>query len=317
MNKLFIIISVVLAMAIISPAYAFFGSTTYNYDIENKGGKGGDAEANAKATGVGVGIGVGYADVDNEIDADFHNCNKNINKNENNNKNTNLNLQDQKQDQDQAQGQLQGQMQGQAQSATAVNKGNKQTMIYNEAKNPVAFGHIDSGVGKTDADLKDTVSSDIRMFSSIFAYDDDSFITSDEAKAMAGGSVKVIKSVMREADVQLKELNWKETSGVYMGSLMLTTDSATLDQMVAKACVEAMKLGATSVKFKVGEREVAGGSKKGFDLGTSASIALNPDTGSAMIAPGATLGYSSAKAWNTIVPELFVVMFHDVSLIVE
>ena len=146
------------------------------------------------------------------------NSNRNTNTNLNTNANTNLNSNTQGQAQGQLQGQaqLQGQVQGQAQSAN--NEGNHQSITIKEADNPVAFSHIGSGVGKTDADLKDTISSNIRTYSSIFRYDNDEFITIGEAKAMSGGSIKVTKAIMREANVQLKNLNWADTSGEYMGS---------------------------------------------------------------------------------------------------
>jgi hypothetical protein len=231
--------------------------------------------------------------------------NRNTNTNRNNNTNTNVNVNTQGQMQGQMQGQLQGQGQGQKQSI--------------HIENPVTYDHIGSGVAKTDAENTnhDAVSY-IRMYSSIFKYDNDEFITMTEAKsASKGADVDVSKAILREANVQLNNLNWKDDpTGVYMGSLTLTTEDATLDQVVARACVEAMKLGATGANFYSEEAKRLSATKYGIDFGSAASVAVN-GSGSAVIAPGSTLGWSKTKTNNMIVGEVYVELFHDVTLIVE
>ena len=267
-----------------------------NFNTNSNKAYGGDASAKAYGGDADANVHIGGASVFGDV-------------------NTLSPSQDQSQDQDQAQGQLQGQGQKQSQH---TKQANKQTMIYNEAKQPVNFNTLAAPSGKQSADLKDHArKSTIRTYSAIFEHDDDEYITMTEAKSAASGSVDIKKAILREASVQLKNLNWKdEPTGVYMGSLTLTTDDATMDQMVAAAAVEAMKLGATGANFLATSAEKLEATKYGLDFGTAASVAVNAN-GSATLAPGASLGWSKAKSNNREVPELFVELFHDVTLITE
>jgi hypothetical protein len=135
-------------------------------------------------------------------------------------------------------------------------------------------------------------------------------------KASSGADIDVTKAILWEADTQLKELNWKVSSGKYMGSMTLTTEDATLDQVIARACKEAMQIGATSVAFVTRDAKKVSATKYGVDFGSSASVAAQAD-GSIMIAPGATLGWSKAVASNIIVGEVYAVLFRDENLIVK
>lgn len=233
----------------------------------------------------------------------------------------------QKQQQKQKQKQQQKQKQKQQQktdikiynySEGSDSEGVFRNQTIEDAKNPIPYGHIDSGVQKTDADmLESSGNSNIRLMSSLFKYDDDKFITMDEAKnASNGADIDVIKALINEPDVELASVRWDgNVSGKYIGSITLTTEDATTDQILAQACEEAMKAGATSIKIETSNAQIINGVKYGFDLGSSASVAVNPDTGSAVIAPGATLGWSKAKADNKWVNEVFIVLFHDETLL--
>jgi hypothetical protein len=313
MKKMFIIL---LAMAFVFAGSSAFAFGDTDVDVEGNITLVGDKNKIDNKKGI---INTGTMDndlfdVDNEINADFQNnqnnynsdfnmntnknynsdYNSNTNKNYNSDFNSNVNLQ-----------------------------GNKQVMVYKEAKNPIDYDHIDSGVKKTDADMaeqKEDVST-IRTLSSIFKYDDDNFITMAEAKkASSGADIDVEKALLWTPKIDGKELtlenlNYVETTGKYLGSLTLTTEDATADQMLAQAAEEAMKAGATSAIFTVKDAKQISGSKYGIDLGSSASVALNPDTGSAVIAPGSTLGWSKAKSKNVLVSEVYVELFFDATLI--
>jgi hypothetical protein len=249
------------------------------------------------------------------INNDITNTNTNTNVNtvitdvdvKNSNSNKNINTQ------------IMGQDQTQGQRQTANNEGNHQSIVIKEAKIPVAYNHIAAPVGNVSAELANhETKSTVRTLSSIFKYDDDSYITMSEAKSAAGSAkITIKKAILREATVSLKNLNWKDgQSGVYMGSLTLLTDDATMDQMMARASAEAMKLGATHVIFTEKSAEKLEASKYGFDLGSAGSVAITA-SGSAVMAPGATLGWSGSESDNKVLPELYVELFHDVSKIVE
>lgn len=294
---------IVLLLAMVG--FLFFTTNLFAYDLSCPPGQEGHWEGlHWKCVDVEEPSGGG--DIDINIDNENRNTNTNINTNinSNNNKNTNVNLN--------------GNKNTNINGASAVNSGNNQTLIYKEAKNPVNYDHISPDLGKTSAELIDhSGESDIRTLTSIFDYDDDDLITIDEAKsASSGADIDVTKAILWESDTQLKELNWKVTSGKYMGSLTLITDSATLDQVIARACKEAMLLGATSISFVVRDAKKVSATKYGVDFGSSASVAAKAD-GSIVIAPGATLGWSKAVASNIVVGEVYVVLFRDDSLIVK
>lgn len=244
-----------------------------------------------------------------------------VNNNTNNNSNTNFNMnnQGQSQDQDQTQVQLQGQVQGQMQGQTAHNEGVVQNVTI---ENPTVYNHITPQIGKTDADLVDTEGvSTINSLGSIFKYDDDDFITIEEAKKASAGidDINVEKALLWEPAVQLKDLRYKgKSKGKFMGTLTLRAEdvTVTVDQLIARAAVEAMKAGATEAAFTTTNAKKLKSSKSGIDFGSAASVAVN-SSGSAVIAPGATLGYSSAETDNAYVPEVFVELFHDAELIIE
>jgi len=308
------------ATTLFGDANSFSPSATADVDIDNEinadfennvrayGGDGGSVDMNAGSVFGDANVlspSATVGDISNRNENKNTNLNTNINNNENDNTNVNL----------------QGQHQGQSQ--VGINA-NKQVMVYKEAKNPIDYSHIGSGVKKTDADMaeqKEDVST-IRTLSSIFKYDDDNFITMDEAKKASGNAdIDVEKALLWAPkldgqELTLKNLNYVEVSGKYMGSLTLTTEDATADQIIAQAAEEAMKAGATSAKFIVRDAKRISGTKYGIDLGTSASVALNPDTGSAVLAPGSTLGWSKAKSQNMLVSEVYVELFFDGTTIV-
>lgn len=268
-------------------------------------------------------LNMNLVNLDNQINADFRNRNDVDvrNSNLNSNKNSNLNLNDNSNRNKVSTSTTTST----TQSQEANNEGNTQTLIYNDAKDPVNPNHITPDVNKTDADAKeqyDSVSK-IRTFSSIFKYDTDSFITMEEAdKASNGGDVKIDKAILWTPKLDGKELeldtiNWKDVpTGKYMGSITLTTETATADQVLARACKEAMLAGATGVNINTSDAKIISGTKYGLDFGSAASVALNPNTGSAVIAPGASLGWSKAKSDNRLVSEVYIEMFFDSKLII-
>jgi hypothetical protein len=245
--------------------------------------------------------------INNNNDNDNSNFNLNTNTNRNTNENTNV------------QGQLQGQAQGQFQGQTAHNEGVVQSVKIEEA---TVYNHISPQLGKTDAELMDTEGvSTINSFTSIFKYDDDAYITMAEAKKASSGidDINVEKALLWEPAVQLKELRYSGISeGKFMGTLTLKAKDTTVtaDQLIARACVEAMKAGATEASFTIANAKKIKSSKYGIDFGSAASVAVN-SSGSAVIAPGATLGWSGAETDNSYVPEVFVEMFHNANAIVE
>lgn len=93
-------------------------------------------------------------------------------------------------------------------------------------------------------------------------------------------------------------------------------DDCTLAQMEARGAYEAMKLGATSMKIEYDQGKFLEGTKYGIDFGTAASISVN-SSGSAVLAPGSTLGWSKAKSNNEFRSALVIELFHDATLIVE
>ena len=222
-----------------------------------------------------------------------------------------------------AQAQVQGQKQGQLQ-LQGQSQGQGQSMsFYQNFEDNIDYGHIATEIGKTDADLMEfDGASLIRTMSSIFKYDDDNFITMSEAKkASKGADIDKQEALLWTPkldgqEITLDKLNYVETSGKYMGSMTFTTEDATKDQVIAQACEDAMKAGATSAKFTIVDAKKVSGTKYGFDLGSSGSVALNPDTGSAVISPGATLGWSKAKSDNRFVGEVYIELFFDANLIV-
>jgi hypothetical protein len=242
------------------------------------------------------------------------NTNFNSNSNKNTNKNTNTNTNTNKQAQGQLQ--LQGQLQGQAQGQTAHNEGVEQSVTINEADIPVTYNHISPGTGKTDADLAEHGdASIIRTYISIFKHDDDGLITYEEAsKASSGADVDIQAALLFEPDVRLNELDWENyPTGKYMGSITVTTDDASGDQIVAAACKEAMKRGATGAIIYTDTAKRVSGTKYGIDLGGAGSVAVT-ESGSAVVSPGATLGWSKAKSDNRVVTEVYMELFYDSDL---
>lgn len=209
------------------------------------------------------------------------------------------------------------------QGQTANNEGVVQSIEINEAR---SFNHIVADVGKTDAELltHDSTSM-IRTLSSFLnrELDDDDFVTYEEAKlASKGADIEVVESLkfvpkLDGKAIRLDTVNYIDFTGKHMGSLTLTTEDATLDQMEARAALEAMEAGATSFAIRYDDAMKVSSSKYGIDLGSSASIALNPDTGSAVVAPGATLGWSKAVVHNKIVTDVYVILFFDSLLIIS
>ena len=313
-------------------AYAGFGDNNhYNYNYEgdeynydnrttNEGGQGGNADANALGVGIGVGIGKG-GDANSEVNIGNGMFNKTLSPEakatiekgavdvdvKNTNMNTNINSA--KQDQEQGQAQLQGQLQGQKQSAN--NDGNHQsTSIVFEDKTD--YDHISSGVQKTRSQLKDQ--GDANMVKALTFIDERIIsITHVAAKRLGKDTkdYKVFEEMLFENDFSTAQLV-KGVNGVYMGSLVLvpTGNDVTAGGLTGRAYEAAMEMGATNYVLTYTSSKYLNGSKWGIDFGTAASMALQKD-GSAMLAPGSTLGYSTSWSDNEYRPSIIIELYFD------
>jgi hypothetical protein len=88
-----------------------------------------------------------------------------------------------------------------------------------------------------------------------------------------------------------------------------------MDQMVARAAVKAMLLGATDILITDDEGKFLEAVQWGIGFGGSASVAAS--NGDVVVAPGFGTGYSKAKSNNELRPALFVVLYHNSDSIVE
>jgi len=192
------------------------------------------------------------------------------------------------------------------------------TQIYEEK---VSYNHISPDIGSTNADIVRGGSvNDARLFG---YFRNISAITLQYAKNMASDSksdVEEINSLMYEQSFRTRHISKvsDERAGFmhYMGmkTFVPTGDSVNADGMFGVSMVAGMNAGATHFQIvRVTKGEYNSGSKAGFDLGSAASIATKAD-GSVVIAPGATLGYSTAWTSNDMRPGLAVAYFFDASL---
>jgi len=246
-----------------------------------------------------------------------NNCNETYvdesvnNTNRNTNRNTNL------QGQAQGQAQLQGQAQamGQSQTGTVTNdisiKDQRQTV-----QTIIDFNHITPDIGKTSADLVNTdKAGDVKAFGIYWRM---TAIALAHAKKMAADSsdVEILESVMFENNFRTNMMR-KGESGMLMGTITLVSDGGdvTADGMYARAMLKAMELGATHYELLESSASlVHEGSKAGIDLGGAGSVAVKSD-GSAVVAPGATLGYSKAWSSNEYRPSMVFILYFDESVI--
>ena len=216
--------------------------------------------------------------------------------------------------QGQAQGQLQGQGQGQDQS-TSVTIEDNSVIIHPEI--PVTYNHISPDIGKTSAEMQDhDKTMNIKVIGSV-----DEFITSitrDYAVKLAKGAsdVEIVESIMFENDFRTTMVS-KGRVGQFMGFIYLIPDGdeVTMAGMEGKAYLAAMDAGATHYVMEHTSGMYVEGSKAGIDFGGSASVAIAAD-GSAIIAPGATFGYSKAWSTNEYRPGVVIALYFDDTLVI-
>lgn len=244
--------------------------------------------------------------------------------NTNSNRNTNTNINNNKADANataiQGQVQLQGQLQGQSQNAkvdsTIVNditiKDQRQTV-----QTIIDFNHIAPNIGKTDANMISGFDTDsgktVGMYGRI--------LTLDRKSATRMGKdttdYKVFDSTMFENDFRTTMIG-KGVASQMMGTVTFVADGGdvTVDGLFARAMLYGMDLGATHFEIlKVTSGIYHEGSKAGIDFGGSASVAVKSD-GSAVVAPGSTLGYSKAWSNNEYRPSMVVMFSFESSYVI-
>jgi len=284
MKKLIIALTMVGVLAFAAPSFAFFGGSTHHNTTNN---------------------------YDESVTNNNTNTNSNSNYNSNRNTNMNTNFNTNKTDvdveMDQAQGQLQGQ--GQIQGQTAHNEGVEQNI---KIENPTVFNHITPDFFGADANNVDHGNvSMIKIKGYIYKM---GYLTTKAAKrASSGGSdIHVESAVVFEPEVSLDGVHWSYTSGEFMGTLTLTPEGpdVTADQMIARAVLEAGKLGATSIKLQGDYGKYLDATQYGIGFGAAGSVATASD-GSSVVAPGFGTGYSVSRSANEMRPSVYVIMFHD------
>jgi hypothetical protein len=184
-------------------------------------------------------------------------------------------------------------------------------------------------VGKTDADLIKGNADDAKLQG---WFDLHTIIGIKQARTLAQDStdIKVLRSITHEKDFQTVAVAQLPVSAIvalpgsrpdFMGTLTLipTGDDVTLDGMFGRACVEAMKIGATYVTVvKISHGTYFEGSKAGVDLGGMASGFITPlEDGAWVVSPGTTLGYSKAWASNESRPSMVIALFFDEGAVVK
>jgi len=250
--------------------------------------------------------------------------NKNVNKNENTNLNVNSNKATSNakstavaiQGQDQKQGQVQGQDQGQGQAQSVDNTiviEDNSVIIHPEI--PVTYNHISPDIGKTSADMATHGKTmQLKVLGSVDKHIDS--ITRVHAAKLAKGAddVDVVESILFENDFRTTMIS-KGAVGQFMGFIYLIPDGdeVTLAGMEGKAYLAAMDAGATHYTMEHASGIYVEGSKAGIDFGGSASVAIAAD-GSAVIAPGATFGYSKAWSSNEYRPGVIITLYFDHTL---
>jgi hypothetical protein len=253
----------------------------------------------------------------NNTDNSINNDNSNSNSNYNKNFNTNLNYNSNRATSNSVaaaaafakQGQTQGQV-GIVQNDISIKDQRKTVQTI------IDFNHITPDIGKTNADLPSMENArDVKTKGFHPAINS---ITLAYATKMSKGSgdVEIIESIMFENDFRTNMLS-RGVAGAVMGTITLTSDGedVTADGMFARAMVRAMSLGATHFTL-LGESNdlVNQGSKAGLDFGGAASVVTKAD-GSVVMAPGATLGYSTAWTINEYRPSMvFTLYYHEASV---
>ena len=285
-----------------------------------KGGAGGDASANA----IGVVGGSSVFGDANTLSPSATGGNATIEegaiKNDNYNKNTNMNtnINSNKADAKAAAGAvavgIQGQDQGQGQAqSTDITIEDNSVIIHPEI--PVTYNHITPDIGKTSADMSthDNVQN-IKIQGSVDSHI--SAITRHMATKLAKGAddVDVVPALLFENDFRTTMIS-KGQVGMFMGFIYLIPDGdeVTMAGMEGKAYLAAMDAGATHYTMEHTAGMYVEGSKAGIDFGGSASVAIAAD-GSAVIAPGATFGYSKAWSSNEYRPAVIITLYFDTTL---
>jgi hypothetical protein len=268
------------------------------------------------------------------VKVDIDNSNRNTNFNTNTNLNSDVNVnkvdtrvtvkpdmsnrnnQDQEQDQKQKQkqNQDQDQMQGQVQSAN--NNGNHQTIVFEDR---IQYDHISNPLSKTHSNMKRHLdSSQIKTVSTV--YDRLTIIDHKSAKRLGKATTdfKSFPEMLIVKPFQTAHIT-KGVKGTYMGSIVFvpTGNDITKGGLIGKALVEGMRQGATNFVMTFDDSQYLDGSKAGIDFGSAASVALNPKTGSAMLAPATTLGYSKAWSSNEYRTGLVIDLYFDDTAIIE
>ena len=228
-------------------------------------------------------------------------------RNDNDNRNYNTNINSHKSEQGQAQGQLQGQ------SQTGIVK-NDITIEDNRVVNQkiVDFNHITPDIGRTSAEhksVRDTMR--VKAVSDIDGMLSSITLTSARKLGEDTKDYKMFKELLFENDFRTSMLT-KGAKGEFMGSIILTPTGSkvTLGGMSGRAYEAAMDAGATHWELHNFSGQYTEGSKAGLDFGSAASVVAKAN-GSAVIAPGATLGYSTAWSNNEYRPGVVIDLYFD------
>lgn len=186
-------------------------------------------------------------------------------------------------------------------------KDNRQTV-----QTIIDFNHISPIIGKTSADMVENADTmDAKVISRI-----DNAISSITLKMShkLGSDTKDFKmftELMFENDFRTSIIT-KGAKGILMGTLTFvpTGSKCTSAGLSGRAYEAAMDAGATHYVLQYTQGIYMSGSKAGFDLGSAASVAAKSD-GSAVVAPGATLGYSHAWSENEYRPGIVIALYFD------
>ena len=329
MKKLIVaIISVLAIVAFTVPASATFGKKCPQgqekkgwkcVDIETPSGGSSATIGDIKNTNTNINTAFGGAGGDGgnatvKNSGNSNNENKNYNTNVNSNRNTNMNTNKQAQGQLQGQAQLQGQ--GQSQTGIVSNdiriEDNRKTV-----QNIVDFNHITPDIGRTSAEhrsVHDTM--DVKASSNINALI--STITMEMSRKLGKDTkdYEVFEELLFENDFRTTMLrNGVPKNSTFMGSIIFTPTGSkvTLGGLSGRAYEAAMNAGATHYRLEYSVGQYTQGSKAGFDLGSAASVAAKAN-GSAVIAPGATLGYSTAWSSNEYRAGVIIDLYFDATM---
>ena len=224
--------------------------------------------------------------------------------------------------QKQAQGQIQGQLQGQVQGNMNVVAPVQVTEISikdqrKTVQTIIDFNHITPNIGNTSAEHKsvnDTMR--VKAISDIDGMIQAITLKSARKLGSATSDFKMFKELLFENDFQTTMLS-KGARGDFMGSIILTPTGSkvTLGGLQGKAYEAAMAAGATHWEMHNFSGQYTEGSKAGIDFGSAASVAAKSD-GSAVIAPGATLGYSTAWSNNEYRPGIIIDLYFDDTMVI-